>query len=236
MTDTDSLPHEAFNGEDWAGEMGVRWLANLTGFEGTIAPIGTALLERAAYKDGERVLDLGCGGGATTLSIARTVGSDGLALGLDISPDLTNFAARRAADARLINARFTCADAGYAHLPEAPFDRLFSRFGCMFFADPVAAFTNLHRMLRHGARIDLAVWAAPAENPWMSGAMAIARSHVEMAAPIPRTPGPFAFEERDYLADTLEAAGFSDIDIDAHTGLCRSAEPASHRKKQPSSP
>lgn len=78
---------DALKGEDWAGEMGERWLASLGRFEGMIARIGAALLARAANQPGERVLDLGCGGGATTLAIAEAVGPDGAAVGLDVAPN-----------------------------------------------------------------------------------------------------------------------------------------------------
>lgn len=146
---------EALKGEDWAGEMGARWLVSLDRFEGMIAPIGAALLARAAYQPGERVLDLGCGGGATTLAIAEAVGPDGAALGLDVAPMLIERASQRAA-ATGSKARFVCSDAATAALNEPPFDRLFSRFGSMFFETPAAAFTNLRGMLKPGARIDLA--------------------------------------------------------------------------------
>ena len=133
---------EALKGEDWAGEMGARWLASLDRFEGMIAPIGAALLAQAGYAAGERVLDLGCGGGATTLAIAGAVGPQGAALGLDVAPMLVAKAQERAA-AQGSTARFVCADAATASLDEPPFDRLFSRFGSMFFAEPVPAFANL---------------------------------------------------------------------------------------------
>lgn len=210
------LPDQEFAGEDWAGEMGDRWLANLSGFEGSIAPIGTALIDHAGYTGGERVLDLGCGGGATTLEIARRVGPGGSAIGLDISPALVDFASKRAVDAGVANARFICADGATTKLSEAPFDRLFSRFGSMFFGDPVAAFANLRGMLKPEARIDLAVWAPPAENPWMAGAMGIIRQHVDMPAPVPRAPGPFAFEDAAYMTEVLTGAGYSDIRITPH--------------------
>ncbi|MCT2399951.1 class I SAM-dependent methyltransferase [Novosphingobium mangrovi (ex Huang et al. 2023)] len=212
-------PHaDALKYEDWGGEMGARWLANLKGFEGTIAPAGEALLARAAFAPGERVIDLGCGGGATTMAIAEAVGPDGCVLGLDISPDLTEAASRRARQAGAGNARFLCADAACVTLAEAPYDRLVSRFGSMFFAEPVAAFTNLRSLLRSGGRIDLAVWGPPAENPWMLEGMAIARRHVEMPAPVPRAPGPFAFEDLEYLREVLDGAGFRQVDIGAAAG------------------
>jgi ubiquinone/menaquinone biosynthesis C-methylase UbiE len=208
---------EALKGEDWAGAMGERWLASLDRFEGMIAPIGAALLARADYSPGERVLDLGCGGGATTLAIAEIVGPQGAALGLDIAPMLVAVAEERAAAAGSA-ARFVCADAATARLAEPPFDRLHSRFGSMFFAEPVRAFANLRAMLMPGARIDLAVWAAPRDNPWMMEVMSAVRRHVDIPPAVPRAPGPFAFEDLAYLGDILEAAGFGAMEAHAFHG------------------
>lgn len=208
---------EALKGEDWAGEMGERWLASLDRFEGMIAPIGDAQLERADYRSGERVLDLGCGGGATTLAIADAVGPEGAALGLDVAPMLVARAQERAAAARS-TARFACADAASATLDEPPFNRLFSRFGSMFFPEPVPAFTNLRVMLRPGARIDLAVWAHPRDNAWMMEVMGVVRAHVEVPPAVPRAPGPFAFEDLGYLEEVLTDAGFSGMDAVAYEG------------------
>ena len=121
MSDQSNTQTDAIKAEDWAGEMGVKWLANLDKFEGMIAPIGAALLEWAAFKSGERVLDIGCGGGATTLAIAQAVAPGGEALGVDISPDLVRASTHRARDAGVENARFTCADAGASRLRSSSF-------------------------------------------------------------------------------------------------------------------
>lgn len=213
---TQAVP-EALKGEDWAGEMGARWLASLDRFEGMIAPIGTALLAQADYRPGERVLDLGCGGGATTLAIAESVGPEGAALGLDVAPMLVERAAQRAAKTGS-KARFVCADAATATLGEPPFDRLFSRFGSMFFEAPVPAFTNLRGLLNSGARIDLAVWANPRDNLWMMEVMGVVRQHIEIPPAVPRAPGPFAFEDRAYLEDVLTGAGFGGMEVAAYEG------------------
>jgi SAM-dependent methyltransferase len=212
----DTAP-DTLQAEDWAGEMGGRWLANLDRFESMIAPIGAALLARAAYVPGERVLDLGCGGGATTRAIANAVGPEGAALGLDIAPLLVAAAEERAAAAGS-RARFVCGDAATASLEEPPFDRLFSRFGSMFFAEPVPAFANLRAMLLPGARIDLAVWAHPRDNPWMMEVMSVARAHVDIPPAVPRAPGPFAFEDLAYLEEVLGAAGFGGMEAVAYVG------------------
>ncbi|WP_240344828.1 class I SAM-dependent methyltransferase [Novosphingobium sp. THN1] len=150
MTEAPHHHADALKYEDWAGEMGARWLANLTGFESTIAPAGEALLAQAAYQPGERVVDIGFGGGATSLAIAQAVAPQGEVVGIDISPDLAAATARRAAAAGIANARFICADAATVALPEMPFDRLCSRFGSMFFSEPVPAFANLRGLLKAG--------------------------------------------------------------------------------------
>jgi SAM-dependent methyltransferase len=213
----DTAP-EALKGEDWAGEMGARWLASLDRFEGMIAPIGAALLAQAGYQPGERVLDLGCGGGATTLAIAQAVGPEGAVLGLDIAPMLIERASQRAADTGS-TARFVCADAATATPHEPPFDRLFSRFGSMFFEAPIPAFTNLRALLKPGARIDLAVWANPRDNLWMMAMMGVVRSHIDIPPAIPRTPGPFAFEDLGYLEEVLTGAGFSGVEVVPYEGM-----------------
>ncbi len=214
----DSNP-EASKGEDWAGEMGAKWLANLERFEGMIAPIGEALLKQASFKPGERVLDIGCGGGGTTIAIAKAIAPSGEVIGIDISPDLTTASTQRAIDAGLSNIRFICADASTVQLDNKPFDRLFSRFGSMFFPEPHKAFANLHSLLRPGARIDLAVWGPPRDNLWMMEMMGVVRRHIDVPPAIPRSPGPFAFEDVDYLNEVLERGGFSKATVSTYQAL-----------------
>jgi SAM-dependent methyltransferase len=219
MTDQIESSPEALKGEDWAGEMGAKWLANLARFEGMIATIGEALLQQADFKTGERVLDIGCGGGGTTIAIAQAVAPLGEVLGIDISPDLTNASTERAKDAGVSNIRFICADAATVRPSDAPFDRLFSRFGSMFFPEPHKAFTNLHSLLCPGARIDLAVWGPPRDNLWMMELMGVVRRYVDIPPAIPRTPGPFAFEDLDYLNEILASGGFSGTNVIPYEGL-----------------
>jgi len=218
MNDADGNSKEPA-AHDWAGEAGTRWLAQLDRFESMIEPIGEALLARAAYVAGEKVVDIGCGGGWTTRRIAERTGNTGLALGLDISPELVAAATDRAQRAGLANIRFEQGDAATAMPEEAPFDRLHSRFGTMFFPDPYAAFANLRRMLRASGRLDIAVWAPIADNPWQRNVMAAIRRHIDLPTPQPREPGPFALGEQDYVTDLLRSAGFSNISFDAWTGV-----------------
>lgn len=217
-TTNDTDPQE-LKPEDWAGEMGLKWLANLSVFEQMIAPIGEALLDRASYQEGETVIDLGCGGGATTLAIGHRVGPSGNAMGVDISPDLITAAQARAVETAMTNIAFTCADASTVQLKDAPYDRLFSRFGSMFFEEPGSAFANLHGQLKKGGRMDLAVWGPPRENLWMMEMMGVVRNHVEVPPAVPRAPGPFAFEDLDYLGEILASSGFSNVDVVSYEGL-----------------
>lgn len=204
--------------EDWSGEMGERWLKNLDRFEGMIAPVGRALLARAAFRSGERVVDVGCGAGATSLEIAASVGAGGAVLGLDISPVLIEAAERRAraADARSLS--FRCADASRASLDVPPFDRLFSRFGVMFFADAPRAFANLRRFVRAGGRVDFSVWAPARENAWIAQTLAMIGEFVELPRPEPRAPGPFALDDPAYVRELLERAGFSSVEFETWRG------------------
>ena len=227
MTSEKDEKQQGLAAHDWAGEAGVRWLAQLDRFESMIAPIGEALLVQAGYAAGEKVVDIGCGGGWTTRRIAAAVGDGGFVLGLDISPDLVRTAAERAQQASLANIRFEQGDAATTMPAEAPFDRLFSRFGSMFFADPYPAFANLRRMLRDGGRLDIAVWAPVADNPWQREVMAAIRQHIDLPAPAPRAPGPFALGDRDYLTDLLQSGGFSGIEIAAWEGDQRVGGPGS---------
>jgi len=204
--------------EDWSGAMGDKWLANLEQFEGMIAPIGAALMKHAGFAQGERVLDAGCGAGATSIEIARRVGARGAVLGLDISRALIDKAAGRVRDANIGNVSFRCADAATVQLDAPPFDRLFSRFGLMFFPEPAVAFTNLHRLLRSGARSDFSVWAPARENAWVAQIMAIVGQHIDLPAPAPHAPGPFAFDDPDYLRGILGQAGFESVQVDTWQG------------------
>jgi len=208
---SEARPAEEMAAEDWVGEMGDKWLANIDRFESMIAPAGAALMAHAALRPGERVVDIGCGGGATTIEIGRAVAPEGSALGIDIAPQLIGEAERRATKEASKNVHFMVADASVARLDGEPVDRIISRFGSMFFTEPGAAFANLRSMLRSGGRMDLAVWAPPSENQWIAAMMAIVGRYLDLPAPVPHAPGPFALDDPDYVRTLLSGAGFVDV-------------------------
>jgi SAM-dependent methyltransferase len=192
----------------WTGAGGDRWIDRSALNEAMIAPVAEALYAAAKPRPGESVLDVGCGLGPTTIELARRIKPGGRAVGLDLSATMLEAARRRAVG--IDNIEFVVGDAA-SHVFPAPFaDLLFSRFGIMFFGDPVAAFANLRRALKPGARIVFACWRRMSENPWMLKPLLAAYEHVPRLPPAePDEPGPFAFADRDRVTRILTAAGFA---------------------------
>ncbi len=200
--------------EYWNGPVAERWVREQTTLDRVLAPFGEAALQSAALAAGERVLDVGCGAGAMSLALAHRVGPKGSVLGVDISGPLLSRARERAKGKP--NVEFVQADASeHAFEPES--DVVFSRFGVMFFHDPVGAFTNLRRALREGGRFCFACWRSLEENIWMRVPVDAALSVVPQSAP-PFSgdgPGPLSLADRGRVERTLAAAGLEDVQLQA---------------------
>ncbi len=211
-----SEDHDAgFQKAYWNEDGGRMWVDNMQRTHALIGPLGDEAVRRAAPRPGDRVLDVGCGGGPTSIQIAQLVGPDGRVVGVDISEVILRHA--RSQPDLPANLEFRLADAGSEDLGDARFDLVFSRFGVMFFADPVAAFTNLRRSLKPGGRLAFLCWQAAARNPWLAvPTRAIFEIMPPTQAPAdPRAPGPFSFAEDGWVREILDAAGFSAITIEA---------------------
>ncbi|MCX5740952.1 MAG: class I SAM-dependent methyltransferase [Proteobacteria bacterium] len=198
----------------WSSAAGDRWAAMQPHLDTQLAPLGLAALDALALVPGERVADIGCGGGQTTMQIAARVGRGRTVIGVDISRPLL-----AAARARAPELTFVEADAQTYDFGVGTHDAIFSRFGVMFVADPVAAFTNLGHALRPGGRLAFMCWRPAAENPVMTVALAAAVAAGVPAPPAPsdpRAPGAFAFADPTYVTGILEAAGFHHVDLRPH--------------------
>lgn len=195
---------------DWAATRSETWRRQIAGLEAMLAPVDEPLIAALALESPARIVDVGCGGGATTLAALRRAPSGSIAHGVDLSPVLVAIARQRIGrDADSI--AFDVADMGVATPPDRPFDRMVSRLGVMFFADPPSAFGNLRRWLAPRGRVALAVWGPLDENVWMT-ATRDAVAHAIRLAPIdPAAPGPFRYGDVAPLLALLRGAGFRDV-------------------------
>jgi len=201
-------------GRYWNEVAGPRWVGRAGLQEARNIEVAHLLRQAAAPQPGERVLDIGCGTGATAIPFAKAVAPGGQVTGIDIAEPMLAQARENIAAAGVDNVTLLRADAQVHRFPADSFDLLISRFGVMFFADPVAAFTNLYAGLRRGGRLCMAVWASMADNVHWRIPFEIAVRHLGRPAPVdPHAPGPMAFRDPAYLRDILEKAGFAEIGI-----------------------
>jgi SAM-dependent methyltransferase len=213
----------------WNGAGGERFARAQDTIDRGLAKITDAAVAFAAPQPDERVLDIGCGCGTTTFRLREKVGPNGAAAGVDVSKIMLNVARARAAAANA-DIAFVEDDAS-THDFQPVFDLVFSRFGVMFFADPVAAFANIRNALTETGRLVFVCWRSLPENEWAYAPLVAAQPFLPpMDPPDPNAPGPFAFADGDRLRRILSSAGFNTIVIeklDTTMGMGSSIEDAS---------
>jgi SAM-dependent methyltransferase len=194
----------------WNGPGGQRWADRQAAQDIVLKPVLDLLVDRAAPRAGERVVDVGCGSGASSFALAAKVAPGGRVFGVDVSEPMLTRALQSAPPELPVD--FALADATVYPFTAESFDLLASRFGVMFFADPVLSFTNLHRALRKSGRLAFACWQEPRENPFFMAPLQAVYKHVPKLPPTgPEDPGPFAFASEARVKRILGDAGFSDI-------------------------
>ncbi len=192
-----------------------QWVDCQDMLDALLQPVLDRVLTEAALQPGERVLDIGCGTGASTLAAAHAVGPDGHVTGADISGLMLELAQRRTDDVRLDNVTYCEGDAQVHGFASDHFDAVISRFGVMFFEDPAAAFHNIARAVKPGGRLVFLCWAALSKNPWFAVPRQSAIDVLGSVPPAdPRAPGPMAFEDRAYVAEILHDASWHDVSIE----------------------
>ncbi|WP_440533660.1 class I SAM-dependent methyltransferase [Variovorax sp. YR566] len=197
----------------WNGSAGRAWVDTQATLDRLFQPFEDLLVEAASTRPGSRVLDVGCGTGSTTLAFARLHGAEGGCVGIDISEPMIAVARSRA-EREGSPASFICANAQTHAFEPASFDSIMSRFGVMFFDDPVRAFANLRTAARDNAELRLIAWRSAAENPFMTTAeRAAAPLLPNLPARRPDAPGQFAFGDKRRVHAILEESGWADIDI-----------------------
>ena len=215
MTDATDGARNAAMTDYWNNLMGQVWTRFQAQLDRQLEPLGERAMQALAPQPGERILDVGCGCGDTSLALAERVAPSGVVTGVDISAPMLEVARHRPRAAADLALEFRLADAQTEDLGAGAFDALFSRFGVMFFDDPQAAFANLRRALKPGGRLAFVCWRPLPENPWMGAPMAAARDLLPPTPPAdPLAPGPFAFADPERVRGILTEAGFTDISID----------------------
>ncbi|HSY25029.1 MAG TPA: nickel-binding protein [Polyangiaceae bacterium] len=217
-----SAPVDALSNDEaaatWNGVLFDKFLRFKHVLTAGFASHGAAALERHPPHAGARVLDVGCGFGDDTIALARATGESGAAYGVDVAPRFVEAARTDAARAGVGNATFFAADV-QTDLLGGPYDLAFSRFGTMFFADPVAALRNVRRSLAPGGRLCAIVWRRREDNPWLHVAERVVRALVpetrDTGAPT-CGPGPFSMSSADVTSDILLRAGFRDLAFERH--------------------
>jgi len=181
---------------------------------------GTAALDSLAVQPGERIVDIGCGPGTTAVELAQRVGPGGEVIALDISEAMLAAAKRRAERANATNIRFLSTDLERETIDGGGLDGAFSRFGVMFFVDPVAAFSNVAGSLRPSGRLACSVWGPLGDNPWMFVPTLAAAGVLQADLPLPGPdePGPFSLADPGRIVSVLERAGFVNVDVSPVAG------------------
>ncbi|WFU20221.1 methyltransferase domain-containing protein [Bradyrhizobium sp. CB3481] len=198
----------------WNGPAGQRWADRQVAQDVLLRPVADLLINRAGFEPGERVIDVGCGSGATAIAFARAVEPTGYVLGIDVSGPMLERA--RQAVPKDLPIDFVLADATVYPFEPASFDVLASRFGVMFFADPVLSFANMRKALRPTGRLAFACWREPRENPFFMAPLAAAYKHVpKLPQQGPEDPGPFAFASEERVRRILGEAGFTGVEMEA---------------------
>ena len=204
----------------WNEAAGATWAKLQSVLDRQVEPLGLEAIRRLDTRPGERILDLGCGCGQTSLELAAEVGPAGGVVAIDVSRPMLAVARSRARPIPAAAIEFREADAQIEPFAPANFDAAFSRFGVMFFADPVAAFANVRRALKPGGRLAFVCWRGLAENDWMRVPLEAASSVLPPPAPPdPRAPGPFAFADPARVHRILVDAGFPDPRIESFDAL-----------------
>ncbi|MCH2272558.1 MAG: class I SAM-dependent methyltransferase [SAR86 cluster bacterium] len=200
----------------WSGKGGDIWVERQNAMDTMLSPLGEAALNKLNFNEEENVLDIGCGCGHTTLNIAKRIGPSGNVTGLDISEPMLKRAKESAVEMSITNTSFKCVDVQTEDLGDQIYSAAFSRFGVMFFEDSIAAFKNINKSLISGGYLSFVCWQSPAVNPWQSLFIQEVKKFLDLPSPPPRSPGPFAFMESEYVSSILEESKFQDITIEGH--------------------
>ncbi len=203
--------------EFWNGKGGENWLSREARLETSLRPFGQQAMAAGAITAGQRILDIGFGCGDSAIELAGKVGPEGQVHGVDISLAMVDAANKKAVKMDVANVSFECADAQTKAFQLASYDLVFSRFGVMFFDDPIGAFKNIYSALKPGGRLAFICWAPRNQNAWVGLPLQVVAKHLTLPAPPGlEEPGPFSLSEELRVNSILGAAGFANIAVEPY--------------------
>ena len=199
--------------EYWNKGIGQKWVKEDNALNERFAILTKEFFARANINKNEKVLDIGCGGGITSFEASKLVGKDGYVLGADISEILLDLAKKNFSN--IENLEFKCCDVQNYNFGKNIFSKVISRFGVMFFENPIVAFRNIYNSIQDGGSLHFVCWTNVLENEFFTAAANIIIKHLNKEFPqVTRAPGPFAFSEKKYVKQILNASGFKNIKVD----------------------
>tara|TARA_B100001057_G_scaffold265168_1_gene265395 strand:- start:170 stop:1021 length:852 start_codon:yes stop_codon:yes gene_type:complete len=200
--------------EFWNEKKGEIWVSLESKIDKMLGPLGDQAIKILKPKVGEKILDIGCGTGSTSQTLSKLVGESGIITGIDISKPILNFAQKQKENKKIKNINFIQADAQNHQFSDLNFDAVFSRFGIMFFEDPISAFKNIKKSLSCNGRLTFVCWSKREDNDWINLSSNVARQFLELPPKAnPKEPGPFAFEDYFYIEEILIKSGWKNIKI-----------------------
>ena len=203
--------------EFWNEKKGEIWVSLESKIDKMLGPLGDQAIKILKPKVGEKIIDIGCGTGSTSQTLSKLVGESGIITGIDISKPILNFAHKQKENKKIKNINFIQADAQNHQFSDLNYDAVFSRFGIMFFEDPISAFKNIKKSLSCNGRLAFVCWSKREDNDWINLSSNVASQFLELPPKAnPKEPGPFAFEDYFYIEEILTKSGWKNIKIKAY--------------------
>tara|TARA_E500000178_G_scaffold131379_1_gene131237 strand:- start:461 stop:1309 length:849 start_codon:yes stop_codon:yes gene_type:complete len=210
------MSHKIVNDEQfefWNEGIGQWWVDEDESMNERLSILTEELFLKSNIKKDDKVLDIGCGGGQTTFEVSEMVGENGYVLGADISKILLDLAKSKYASTK--NLEFKYCDVQNYKFRENSFNKVISRFGVMFFENPIEAFKNIYNAIQEGGSLNFVCWTNVMENEFFTDPTNIIIRHLNKDFPeITRSPGPLAFSEEKYINEILSNSGFKNIKVE----------------------
>ena len=199
--------------EYWTNSAGNLWVKDKSEKDNMLEPLGNYALSKFNIIEGMNVLDIGCGTGITTTQIAKKINNIGYVSGLDFSETMINEAIKYSEKLGIKNINFAVKDIQNEELKILEYDAAFSRFGVMFFSNPIMAFKNIYSALKKNGILTFICWQSQKENPWYNSGLEIVKKYIDVPLPKENSPGPFAYADKSYIHNILTNSGYKDIEF-----------------------